>query len=147
MSRSEPLIAVLQAVSKGATISRVIDRDEMTDNAREQKIVSGLRVLRRRELENYLYDPEVLKTFLSANGRASTIEDVLAKQQDLLAGSCIATADMKKVTRELFAAIRQSTSIANLGNSRVEFAQQHLVPALRKTPAVFQELEEDLFSC
>ena len=39
MVRSEPLIAVLQAVSRGATISRVIDRDEMTDNAREQKTV------------------------------------------------------------------------------------------------------------
>lgn len=146
VSRSEPLIAVLQAVSKGATISRVIDRDEMTDNARSQKIESGLRVLRRRELENYLYDPEVLKTFLSDNGRETAIDDVLGKQRDMLAGSCIATADMKKVTQELFAAIRQSTAIANLGNSRVEFAQQHLVPALMKTPLVFQELEEDLFS-
>ena len=29
--RSEPLIAVLQAVSRGVTISQVIDRDEMTD--------------------------------------------------------------------------------------------------------------------
>ena len=32
-------------------------------NARDQKITTGLRVLRRRELENYGYDPDVLKTF------------------------------------------------------------------------------------
>ena len=125
VSNSESLIAVLQAVSKGAVISRVIDRDEMTDNAREQKIVSGLRVLRRRELKNYLYDPEVLKTFLSDNGKAAVMDDVLNKQQDLLAGDSVITADMKKVTQELFSAIRRSTELANLGNNRTEFAQQH----------------------
>ena len=84
---SEPLIAVLRAVSRGATISRVIDRDEMTDNAREQKMATGLRVLRRRELENYLYDPDVLKTFLSNNEKATAIDSVLAKQSQLSRGS------------------------------------------------------------
>ena len=144
--RSGPLIAVLRAVSKGATISRVIDRDEMTDNAREQKIATGLRVLRRRELENYLYDPDVLKTFLSNNGRVTAVNSVLAKQTQLLEGISVATADMKKVSQKLLATIRQLTKIANLGNSRIEFAQQHLVPALRQTPSVLQELERDLFS-
>ena len=38
---SEPLIAVLRAVSRGATISRVIDRDEMADNARDRKLQLG----------------------------------------------------------------------------------------------------------
>ena len=144
--RSEPLIAVLRAVSRGATISRLIDRDEMTDNAREQKIATRLRVLKRRELENYLYDPDVLKTFLSNNGKVTAIDNVLAKQSQLLEGISVATADMKTVSQELLATIRQSTGIANLGNSRIEFAQQHLVPALRQTPLVFQELERDLFS-
>ena len=144
---SEPLVAVLRAVSKGATIWCVIDRDEMTEKAREQKIDDGLRVLRRRELENYLYDPDVLKTFLSNNGSEAAIDDVLAKQRKLLAGRCVATANMKQVTQELFAAIRQATDLDNLGNNRNEFAQEHLVPALRETPAAFGELEADLFSC
>ena len=143
--RSEPLIAVLRAVSRGATISRVIDRDEMTDIAREQRIAAGIQVLRRRELENYLYDPDVLRTFLSNNGEVTAIDNVLAKQSQLLEGISVATADMKKVSQELLATIRQSTGIANLGNSRTEFAQQHLVPALKQTPTVLQEIERDLF--
>ena len=143
---SGPLIAVLQAVSTGATISRVIDRDDMTDNAREHKIATGLRVLWRRELENYLYDPDVLTTFLSNNGKTTAIENVVAKQRQLLEGISVSTADMKKVSQKLLATIKKSTGIANLGNNRIEFAQQHLVPALRQTPAVLQELERDLFS-
>ena len=144
--KSESLIAVLRAVSRGAAISRVIDRDEMTDNAREGKMVSGLRVLRRRELENYLYDPDVLKTFLSNNEKTTAIDSVLTKQTELLDHASVAAADMKKISQELLAVIRRLTGIANLGNTRAEFAQQHLVPALKQTPTVFQELEEDLFA-
>ena len=102
-------------------------------------------MLRRRELENYLYDPEVLKTFLSNSGKATAVGEVLAKQQQLLQEASVDTADMKKVSQELLATMRLSTGIANLGNTRAEFAQQHLVPALKQTPAVFQELKEDLF--
>ena len=142
---SEPLIAVLRAVSQGATIARVIDRDEMTDSARGEKISSGICVLRRRELENYLYDSEVLKTFLLTNDKKEAEEIVLGELEKLLAGSDATTADMKKVTQELFASIKTATRLSNLGNSRSEFALQHLVPALKNTPEVLQELEEDLF--
>ena len=55
--RSEPLIAVLRAVCKRRNhFAHEIDRDEMRDNAREQKIATGPRVLKRRRIgENYLY--------------------------------------------------------------------------------------------
>ena len=145
VTRSEPLIAVLRAVSKGATIARVIDQDEMTDSARGEKISSGICVLRRRELENYLYDSEVLKTFLLMNDKKEAEEIVLGELEKLLAGSDATTADMKKVTQELFASIKTATRLSNLGNSRSEFALQHLVPALKNTPEVLRELEEDLF--
>ncbi len=114
---SEPLIAVLRAVLRGATISRVIDRDEMTDNAREQKMATGLRVLRRRELENYLYDPDVLKTFLSNDEKATAIDSVLAKQSQLLEEVPVATADMKKVSQELLAVITRNEGDGGEGPS------------------------------
>ena len=145
VTKSEPLIAVLRAVSKGATIARVIDRDEMTDSAREERIASGIRVLRRRELENYLYDPDVLKTFLLMNDKKEAEDIVLGALEKVLSGNDATTADMKKVTQELFASIKTATSLSNLGNNRSEFALQHLVPALKNTPDVLQELEEDIF--
>ena len=39
----------------------------------------------------------------------------------------------------------QSTGLPNLGNNRAEFASQFLVPALRKTQVVYEELWEDVF--
>ena len=142
---SDDLIAVLKAVAKGASVWRVIDRDEMTKEARERKVQEGTRVLRQRELENYLYDRRVLVTFLSMNDKAVLAARLIDKVEDLLSVSSLEHGDIKKVTREIFEWIRKATQIHNLGNSRSEFALQHLIPALKQTPEVLRELEEDVF--
>ena len=49
------------------------------------------------------------------------------------------------MSRQLFAFIRSTTELPNLGNNREEFASQFLVPALRKTQVVYEELREDVF--
>ena len=147
VERSEDLIGVLRAVVKGSTIWKLIDRDNMTCEAREEKISEGILVLSRRELENYLYDPEVLQTFLRLNNREECADRILKEHKvELLSGSTMAEADLTKdKTRDLFAFIKKSTQLGNLGNKRDEFALYHLAPALRQTPAVYQELRADVF--
>ena len=84
VERSEDLIAVLKAVAKGATVLRVIDRDEMAEETRKKRIQEGIRVLRYRELENYLYDSRVVATFLRRNGKGALTPTILSKCQKLL---------------------------------------------------------------
>ena len=147
VENSEDLIGVLQAVAGGSTIWRLIDRDDMACETREEKISEGVRVLGRRELENYLYDPEVLKTFLRMNNKEGCAVDILEKHEaELLSGSTMAEADLTKdKTRRLFEFIKRATNLSNLGNKRDEFALYHLAPALRQTRAVYQELRTDVF--
>ena len=145
VERSEVLIAVLKSVARGTNIWRLIDRDEMTGPARSGKIAQGLHVLSRRELENYLYSPEVLSTFCRLSNNEETTDQILAKLEQLLEGNQPEYADFRSITRGLFDYIRDTTRITNLGNDRKEFALGHLVPALRETPAILEELERDIF--
>ena len=145
VEKSSHLISVLQAVSKGSVVWRVIDRENMSEDARNEKIEEGLRVLRRREIENYLYDPEVLKTFLKLNEKEDLTGSILSKHKTLLSGQTKESADLKKVSRQIFEIIKKSTRIPYLGNTREEFALEHLVPALKKTESVYQELRDDIF--
>ncbi|MCY4090817.1 MAG: AAA family ATPase [Caldilineaceae bacterium] len=147
VEKSEDLIGVLQAVAKGSTIWRLIDRDDMSDEGREEKIKEGVRVLGRRELENYLYDPKVLKTFLKMQDKEKCAEGILEyHEKELLSARTMMDADLTKdKTRNLFAFIKKSTQLGNLGNTRDEFALHHLAPALRQTPSVYQELRADIF--
>lgn len=147
VENGEDLIGVLQAVAQGSSVWKLIDRDDMTREAREEKISEGVRVLGRRELENYLYAPEVLKTFLTMNNKEGCEEEILKEHAtELLSGSTMAEADLTKdKTRNLFAFIKKSTQLSNLGNKRDEFALYHLAPALRQTPEVYRELRADVF--
>ena len=147
VENSEDLIGVLKAVAGGSAVWRLIDRDDMTCEARKEKIREGIRVLGRRELENFLYDPEVLKTFLKMNSKEECAESILKKHGAwLLSGSPMAEANLTKDrTRKLFEFIKRSTKLNNLGNKRDEFALYHLVPALRQTRDVYQELRADVF--
>ena len=142
--QSEHLVAILKSIARGINVQKLIDRDDMTDATRAQKIAQGIRVLRRRELEEYLYDPEVVRTFLQTVGKGTAVEDVLSERASLVNGQPGPT-NIKDMSRQLFAFIRSTTELPNLGNNREEFASQFLVPALRKTQVVYEELREDVF--
>ena len=143
--RSEHLVSILKAVASGIEIEKLVDRDDMSDRERAAMPKKGIRVLRRRELEEYLYDPEVLRTFLRAQDCDASVVDAVLNERLSLLDKQSGPPNIKEVSRQLFEAIRKSTRLSNLGRSRQEFAFQFLVPALRKTPIVYRELREDVF--
>ena len=145
VERSEDITAILHSVAKGARVWRLIDRDDMTSEARQEKIEEGVQVLRRREIENYLYDPDVLRTFLKMIDQEQISDGILQRRTDLLLTDAGAGENIKAISRELFGHIKKTVRRGDLGNTREEFAKQHLIPALRATSHVLCELEEDVF--
>ncbi len=143
--RSEHLISILNSIARGIDVRQLIDRDDMTDGERAQKIRQGIHVLRRRELEEYLYDPEVLRTFVLTQRCEETVVEKVLNERGSLVNGQLGPKNIKDVSRDLFTAIRSATGLPNLGNNREEFALQFLVPALGQTPNVYGELREDVF--
>ena len=142
---SENLMALLGSVARGMKVWRLTDRDEMVDGERERMIDDGIQVLTRREIENYLYDPAVLRSFLIEEGKDALADQILEGVRAIVPDEQIRFGDVKAQTQAVLQLIRQQAGIPNLGNSRQEFALAHLAPALKKTPDVFQELERDVF--
>ena len=138
-------LELLATMVGGVTVWRLTDRDEMSEGERLSEIAAGVRVLRRREIENYLYDPKVIGTFLAKQDRAESTDKLLRGLREILGETSIEIGDVKTHTRKMFELIRQETGLPNLGNTRRAFAIHHLAPALRATPSVFNELREDVF--
>ena len=145
MIQSRHLVTILKSIARGIEVSNLVDRDDMTDSEREQRIGEGIRVLRRRELEEYLYDPEVLRTFLREKGCEDAVVEAVVQRRQSLLDEQPGPKNIKDVSRKLFKAISEETGLSNLGSNREQFASQFLVPALDKTPIVYQELLEDVF--
>ncbi len=143
--KSEHLIGILQAVAQGMSVQKLLDRDDMTEEERTQKISKGTSVLRRRELEEYLYDPDVLRTFLEDQDCGKTMVEEVLSERESLVNDQAGPQNIKDLSRKLFEVIRRITHLEHLGNNREEFALAWLVPALRDTLGVYKELREDVF--
>ena len=116
----------------------------MPASVRDEKIGQGIRVLRRREIENYLWDKAVVRQALHNIG----VEDFVA--DSILSAYPFQDAeldDMKKDNQQqtFFDLIRNTDDVLLPGRNRGEFMSAHLAPALRETPGVFDELLDDIF--
>ncbi len=140
VEKSENLAGIIEEIVEGIEIVRLIDRDDMTDEARAEKLRDPyLRVLSRREIENYLYDPQVLGTFFATHG----VPEVPADLLELLVDHRVA--DLGQVSRKVLDGAKKELKSVLLGNDRQQFELGHLAPALKDTPAVYGELETDIF--
>ena len=145
--KNEHLMNILTALAQDVNVFRLIDRDDKNDEERNREIENGVCVLGRREIENYLYDPEVLKRFLKQNGKCEYTEAIMSKYEELLPSEIdFAAADVKCVTQQLLHYIKQTTNLPFLADKRTGFALQHLAPALAATSCVYDELVESVFN-
>ena len=139
------IIPVLEAVVPSTKIIRLIDRDDMPTPSREEHLRQGIRVLRRREIENYLWDKKVVgKALQNIGAHEETIRNILkeypfqnTREDDMKAGNLL---------QPFFERIRHAEGVSLPGRNRREFAFAHLSRAVRETEEVFQELCDDIFS-
>ncbi len=109
--QSEHLVAILESIARGIDVCKLIDRDDMTDGERARKIAQGISVLRRREPEEYLYDPEVLRTFLQAEGCGGPVVETVLDEREALVNGQAGPTNVKDVSRDLFQKIRSETGL------------------------------------
>lgn len=142
VEQSEVLQAIIMQILEGVEIVRLIDRDNMPEDLRVDRLVddNGLRILHRRELENYLYDPDVLLTLFREYGYS----DIPTSIQQLLPDNPN-SADIKQISQQILNEVRRVLSSGFMGNSREQFELAHLATALRNTDSVYRELEADIF--
>ena len=138
------IIPVLESIVPSVRVWRLIDRDDMPDTVRDEKIGAGIQVLRRREIENYLWDKAVVHKALQSIGAEDAVIDSILEAYPFSKPN---EDDMKVCDRQqtLFEKIRKAENISLPGRNRKEFALAHLAPALRETLEVYRELHEDVF--
>ena len=138
------IISVLDAIVPSVRVWRLIDRDDMSDTTRDEKISEGIQVLRRREIENYLWDKAVIRKALQNNGIADAeIDNILVAYP--FSNACEDDMRIGNHQQALFEKMRKAEGASRLDRSRREFAFAHLAPALRQTEEVYRELREDVF--
>ncbi|WP_181447562.1 MULTISPECIES: AAA family ATPase [unclassified Rhodococcus (in: high G+C Gram-positive bacteria)] len=142
------LTSALQTIAEGTEVIRVRDRDLASDIEVKEWQSQGVRVLRRRHIESYLYDQEVLdalcddlgqpeaKPFIAAS-RATRLTETVNRNKD--------ADDIKAAAGLIYTDVRKKLGILGAGTTARAFAEQYLAPRLRPGLTVYSELHEDIF--
>src|SRR4051794_21346593 len=120
---SSKIVGALRLLLPGVSIIRVVDRDcfrNATETAalREQE---GVSILSVRDIENYLWDDELLVILCDRAGRPESAASVLQRKAELLAeiGDSPADdcADVKRIAAALWNHVRQTLRLTESGSN------------------------------
>jgi hypothetical protein len=138
----------LTALADGVETLRVIDRDARSDEEAQELVDEGCRVLRRRHLEAYLLDDEVLEALCGRLGKPELSADVCAALQAAQAASIgrgNPPDDLKSAAGEFVVAARRLLGQVTGGNDQHSYLRDTLAPCLRPGMASYDELRQDVF--
>lgn len=126
----------------------IYDRDDRSANEIIDLKKQNVRVLGRRDLENYLWDDEVLNKLCVVKGRPDMAQVLVEEKRRLLDQSISdghPADDIKKISGLLYKKARTLLVLTGSGNDTTAFARDTLAPLITSDMAVYEELQQDIF--
>jgi len=143
------LLAVLKEMLPGVSVFKLIDRDDRTDREVEELRKQGTRVLSRRDLENYLWDDEILQKLCHEKGLSHLWAEVREEKRQILQKQIEEnqhpTDDIKAASGQLYNMLKRKLRLTRCGNDAVSFCIDTLAPLVTPETQVYKELEADIF--
>lgn len=145
----------LQQLTRGVAVVRLVDRDDRSDSEVEELSKWGrIRVLRRRNLETFLFDDEILRALASKAGAASqdveaeseVAEALIKTKREIVAGSNgTARDDLRPFSGAIYNACKDVLGLTRCGNDARAFMRDTLAPLVTRETEVYAELKRDIF--
>ena len=142
------LIPVIEAIAEGAEILRLRDRDRATCQDRKDNAEKGILILKRKYIEKYLLDDEVLTQLCVSQGKSDKTHEFLTTK-DKEIEKVINDNSIKKKRRPIVQRVQeQAEKILELsysGDSVNSFMRDILAPLIKPDMDVYNELHKDIF--
>ena len=125
-----------------------MDRDDRSDADVADLKKSGTCVLPLRDLENYLWDDEILKKLCMSAGKPELEAQVLEAMQTALTasrGRGKPTDDVKAASCDAYVNIKQLLGLLQCGNLPCAFARDTLAPLITPETRVYSQLRDAIF--
>ncbi len=134
---------VLENILPKSIISRVVDRDEKSDEEVEKCKQNGINVLAKRHLESYLFDDEVIDKLVSIHD-GSKLDEVKRMKQNVIA-SIVAQGkvedDIKSASGMIYNGLKSILNLRQRGNTADAFMLSTLAELMTEDMNLYKELE------
>lgn len=140
--------SAIQTLASGVRVTRLIDRDARSPEEVALLNGSGVRVLRRRHIEAYLLDDNVIRSLCIQAKQPDQMEQALAIKQSALQASVARgndPDDYKSAAGTIYTDLRKLLGLTRHGNDWNAFARDTLARLLKPGMDVYVELRSDVF--
>jgi AAA domain, putative AbiEii toxin, Type IV TA system len=139
--------ALLKGLAQGIQTWMLYDRDDRSTTEIQELSAKGIRVLNKRDLENYLWDDEILNKLAESKGQPNEASLLVAEKNRLISTLSPEKPadDIKAVSDQLYAFCKRTLSITQCGNNAEAFARDTLAPLITPETTIYQQLEQIIF--
>jgi predicted ATPase len=140
------LSEAIRSLVDGLEIVRLIDRDDQSDQEVKDQVAKGVKVLKRRNIESYLFADEVLVSLAASVGSSEKAAELLEEKKELLSKSSGPVDDLKPIRGPLYNKCKIVLGLTGCGNTAEAFMRDTLSPLVQPGLLVYEELKEAIFS-
>lgn len=141
-------ITALKAITKGIDFKKLLDLDDRSKDEIEELNKEGIRVLKRRDLENYLLDDEIIKKLCVSLSKEEKFEDCLNAKKEALKDSVERgnpSDDIKSASGTFYTKAKAILELTQCGNTKEAFLKSTIIPLVTKETEVYKELKNIIF--
>lgn len=142
------VLTTLKSLNKGIQFIKLIDKDDRSPEEISELLLAGVKVLDRRDIENYLLDDEVLHALCKEIGKPEKGEICIQIKKEEIAKSVTRgnpQDDVKSASGTIYVRLKQELGLAGAGNTKEAFLRDTISPLVRPGMQVYQDLKRAIF--
>lgn len=142
------VIATLRTINKGIEFIKIIDRDDRSDAEIIELGTKNIKVLKRRDIENYLLDDEIIKKLCISISQEDKIENCLEIKKQAIIDSVARknpADDIKSASGQIYVKFKKELSLTQCGNNTSSFLKDTMSHLMTEDTEVYKALKKEIF--
>lgn len=138
----------ISTLLKDVLVIRLIDRDDNSDKQVAEYNARGIKVLKRRNLESYMFDDAVIKKLCDKYEKSAEYQNCIEAKKLAIKksiGRGNPHDDIKSAKGDVYLSLKRILGLTQCGNSADAFMRDTLAKLITKDMAIFKELESVIF--
>lgn len=139
---------IISNLLKNVKVIKVIDRDDLSSNEVEELKDKGITVLRKRNLESYLLEDEVIYKLCEKYGTVENYDNCIKIRNEEMQKSIERNNpidDYKSARGSIYTRLKTELQLTQCGNNADAFIRDTLAPLITKDMEVYKQLKVDIF--
>lgn len=141
-------VKIVSNILKSSNILKFVDRDDKSPQEIAELMNKGIKTSKRRHIECYLLDDELITKLCNSVGKPELIDQSLQAKKDALQDSVNRenpADDIKSASGQIFTDLKRILSLTQCGNNTSAFLRDTMTPLITEDTTIYKELENEIF--